>query len=420
MEMLLLAMVLGWVVKNGVKDLVHTGATAVCAVQGKPAPSWGSKRRMSRPNGAATRYFSQLWTDSWEDALAKHNERHARRNAAGPGDSGGAVRSFLRGNLRDGYRFTHRKWDAAWARLTMIRNLRRQRGTTHSRPGRDTVPGEVVPNVQDGDGDRPQDGPRPEDETEDRPRPEPQPVPEDEPSSQDEDERPTPASTGTCPRCGKTGVIDPSPGHPPNNVCPACWKEANGYPSDSDQEPPSCPKCGTSMTTSPNIGDPMGYDGKGIYRCPDCDYKIRRSTQIRDDIDHYSTPTIGDLAQKAERYFNQHPEERPLPTSTQEGSTMTATTTEVVGLDSAIRFCEDSARAYRAQIQAIEQTQAALAAGDVTGPAAETFAQAMEQSNLAAASMDSAAAELLRHKQVQEAYLANQGAGTRDFILAGQ
>jgi hypothetical protein len=144
------------------------------------------------------------------------------------------------------------------------------------------------------------------------------------------------------------------------------------------------------MTTAPNIGDPMSYDGKGIYRCPSCDYKIRRSPEPTDDF-------------------------------TQEGpTTMTATTTEVVGLDSAIRFCEDSARAYRAQIQAIEQTQAALAAGDVTGPAAETFSQAMEQSNLAAASMDSAAAELLRHKQVQEAYLANQGAGTRDFILAGQ
>jgi hypothetical protein len=112
------------------------------------------------------------------------------------------------------------------------------------------------------------------------------------------------------------------------------------------------------------------------------------------------------------RYSQDHP--------TQEGPTMTATTTEVVGLDSAIRFCEDSARAYRAQIQAIEQTQAALAAGDVTGPAAELFAQTMEQSNQAASSMDAAAAELIRHKAVQEAYLANQGAGNRDFILAGQ
>ena len=99
---------------------------------------------------------------------------------------------------------------------------------------------------------------------------------------------------------------------------------------------------------------------------------------------------------------------------------MTATATEVVGLDSAIRFCEDSARAYRAQVQAIEHTQAAIVAGGVSGPAAAAFAAAMEQSNAAALSMEAAAGEFKAHKQVQEAYNANTGAGTREFVLNGQ
>lgn len=361
MEIVIVVAIWTVMVKRGVEDILHT------ARGGTPHRYTAARKQGS--SGAWGRYWRTLSDDTAADLLKRHNDRRDRRASGSPRPRGAAATFFAN------------RWRAAWERADEKRANPSKR-TVRSRldrrvmpirflswrlhnwfkrkaepvvnwwdekpcPGQETVPGEVVPNAEDGGRDEQRD--RPQDETEDRPRPEPAPVPEedeDETGDQDEDQQ--------------------------------------------DDEPPSCPKCGTDMTTAPNIGDPMSYDGKGIYRCPRCDYKIRRSPETTDDF-------------------------------TQEGpTTMTATTTEVVGLDSAIRFCEDSARAYRAQIQAIEQTQAALAAGEVTGPAAETFSQAMEQSSQAAASMDAAAAELLRHKQVQEAYLANQGAGNRDFILAGQ
>lgn len=195
MEMLLLAMVVGWVVKNGVKDLVHTGATAICAVQGKPAPSWGSTRRMKRPNGAASRYFRELWNDSWDDALKRHQARHARRDAAGPGDAGGVARSLFAGHFRDGLRFMHRRWDATWVRLKILRNLKR-RGTS---PGEQTVPGKVVP-----------EPPVPA---------EPEPVLVDVPEGgtdlQFGTDRTDPTGTKSCPSCGGALVVD-------GEICGGC------------------------------------------------------------------------------------------------------------------------------------------------------------------------------------------------------
>jgi hypothetical protein len=110
------------------------------------------------------------------------------------------------------------------------------------------------------------------------------------------------------------------------------------------------------------------------------------------------------------------------PATTQEGPTTMTTipTGEVTSLSQTIRFCEDSAQAYRAQVHAIEQTQATLTAEEVSGPAAAAFAAAMEQSNSAAASMEVAAAEFKKHLVVQEAYDAVQGAGTKRFITAGR
>ncbi|WP_331511683.1 hypothetical protein [Mycobacterium sp.] len=159
-------------------------------------------------------------------------------------------------------------------------------------------------------------------------------------------------------------------------------------------------------------------DPTGTKLCPECggtvlvDGEICLSCRDRQEQrnQHYDNQTITT------------PEggEQGSP-DTQEGpTTMTATNIEVVGLDGAIRFCEDSARAYRAQAQAIDNTQGSLQAGGVTGIAVDSLTQAMDQANAAATQMDAAAAEFVKHKQVQEAYNANQGAGDRDFILAGQ
>lgn len=334
MEMLLLAMILAKVVQNGVVDIAF-------AVRGKPSPRWGSKRRW-RADGSASRYFGQLWNDSWDDALTKHSERRARRQTpATSSKTRTPAGQFFAGLVQDAGRSVRRKADEAFVRADEKRRSR----TIRSRPGQDTVPGEVVPN-RDGGQDGRQD--RPQDETGPDPR-----------TGKDEDET--------------TGQDEPDSSR-----------------QDEDEEPPPCPKCGTTMTTALNIGDPMSYDGKGIYRCPSCDYKIRRSPEPTDD-------------------------------TTQEGTIdMTATTTEVVGLSDTIRFCEDSAAAYRAQAQATERTQAAIEAGGVTGTASQMFASAMENCNAAASAMDEAAAEFKQHLGVQEQYNANPGAGTREFVTAGQ
>jgi hypothetical protein len=438
MEILIVVAIWTVVVKRGVEDILHT------ARGGTPPRLAAAKAR--RSTGAAGRYWSALWDDVWTDL---HNRHVAKR--ANPDRPRGAATVFWSNLWRDG-------WVSA--------ERRRQRRTARPRPGQETVPGEVVPNAedgeppmyvkdgrswgncdtcgqrmvllphqttcawctyqrsggdsnpdamrrtvdeanrwtagpgpsQDGDGDRPQDGDGPE----------PHVVPDEDGGTDLRfgDDPTDPTGTKQCPECGGTVLVD-------GEVCPSCrdrqeqrnqHHEDQAVPDHADEAAvDSCPKCGAQMDSMPILANPGSYTGSLIRRCPNCNHRTEEPREMTD-----------------EEYNRLNPFDQIRLNTTQEGPTMTATTTEVVGLDSAIRFCEDSARAYRAQIQAIEQTQAALAAGDVTGPAAETFTQAMEQSNQAAASMDAAAAELLRHKQVQEAYLANQGAGTRDFILAGQ
>lgn len=113
----------------------------------------------------------------------------------------------------------------------------------------------------------------------------------------------------------------------------------------------------------------------------------------------------------------------PLDPTTQEGPTTMTTTIpsgEVTSLSQTIRFCEDSAQAYRAQAHAIEQTQATLTAEEVSGPAAAAFATAMEQSFSAADAMTTAAEEFKKHLIVLEAYDAVQGAGTKAFVIGGR
>ena len=113
----------------------------------------------------------------------------------------------------------------------------------------------------------------------------------------------------------------------------------------------------------------------------------------------------------------------PPATPTTEGPTtmsITVPTGEVTSLAQTIRFCEDSAQAYRAQAHAIEQTEASLSAADVSGPARIAFAVAMDQSMSAADAMTEAANEFKKHLVVTEAYDAVQGAGTREFVTGGR
>lgn len=98
----------------------------------------------------------------------------------------------------------------------------------------------------------------------------------------------------------------------------------------------------------------------------------------------------------------------------------TIPTGEVTSLTQTIRFCEDSAQAYTAQVHAIEQTMATLNAEEVSGPAQAAFSNAMELSAAASGAMLEAAAEFRKHLVVQEAYDSVQGAGTKKFVTAGR
>jgi hypothetical protein len=111
----------------------------------------------------------------------------------------------------------------------------------------------------------------------------------------------------------------------------------------------------------------------------------------------------------------------PPATPTTEGPTMTTTMptdTEVVSLNKAIHYSESTARVATEMIYSIDTSQSNLAAGGVTGIAIESFASAKESFGTIAAAMERAAAEFKDHLAIQEARIANPGAGSDEFIMA--
>lgn len=414
MEMLILAMVCAYVVKNGAVDVIH-------ALKGQTSP----RRQAARsrvPNGAATKFFSQLWHDSWDDALTRHNQRRAgQRPQPRPDKPRSAARVFWSGVGQDARRAARRRWDQGWVSL----DEKRRERATRARPGQQTVPGQVVP-----DGDEPVTEPRLRSWLWRR-------------------------AGWKCCVCGSTqGVQEVTFGrglktfHTGLRYCPKHLAEqgpgtgtgtgetAPEAPGPGDPEPVlrDQPGGGTDLQFGTDPTDPTGtrscsgcggalvVDGE---LCALCQYRQQQRNQYHDEQQsEYHDSDIAqaaeDLLRRLEDMNQDTPGQQANPT--QEGTpTMTAMpTTEVVGLDQAISYCEYTAKAHREAIVAIERTQAALNLGDVSGPAAGYLAQAMEANTTAADAMDSAAAELSKQKSIQEQYDAVQGAGTREFITNGR
>lgn len=373
-EMLVLSMILAKVVQNGVVDIAF-------AMRGKPSPRLEA-RGTKRPKGAAYSYFSDLWNDSWDDASAK---RRARREGTAVGKSRGAAGAYFanrwraaweradekhanrppRRSLRSGLAWRMMLIRMAsgrahnWFRRAVAPLVNRWDERSRPRPDQETVPGEVVPNVEDGDGDEPHVVPTEDGRTD----------------LQFGDDPTDPTGTKTCPECkGGLVLVD-------GEICSSCKFRQKRRDEHWDAQ------------------------------------------QMRDDIDHHSTETIGDLNRRAEQYYQDHPEERPLPDSTQEGPTMTTTIptdTEVIGLDPAISYCDTTVQACTAMQHSLEHTEAAIAAGGVTGVASAAFAQAKELFGQIATVMQGAGQEFSAHKAIQEAYDANPGAGTREFVTGGR
>lgn len=375
MEILIVVALMSIVVKRGVEDIIHTAKGGT-----PPRYAAASARRKS---GAAGRYWGQLWDDVWEDATAKRAAKRAGRTEPGrPPRPRGAARQFFAGLAQDGRRAAGRRWQDGWVRL----DEKRREKATRPRPGQVTVPGTVVPNAQDEDEARPQDG------TEDRPVPEPRIVPTVDGRTDlrfgEDDNDPTGVSS--CPECHGTVLVD-------GEICLSCrdrQEQRNQHHEEQDEDGiRRCPSCGNRLAT---VGP----------TCPSC---IDKQEDETDRLQH--PPDSGpdkDIAP-------------PIDPTTEGTPTMTTMPTgEVTSLAQTIRFCEDSAQAYRAQAHAIEQTQATLAAEEVSGPAAAAFADAMEQSQTAALSMERAAGEFKKHLVVTEAYDQVQGAGTKAFVTAGR
>ena len=297
-EMLLIAMIVAKVgLDSAGKFVVDVGF----GVRGKASPRLTEARKRRAP-GAASRYFSELWDDAWTDASKKRAARRA--NPPPSSRPRGAARVFLSNLWRDG-------WVAA--------ERRRSSKATRPRPGQQTVPGTVVPNAQDGDGDRPEDGDR--------------------------------DGTGTVPQDEPTSVPD---------------EDGTAVPEqdqDEDEQDDSGPDSGPDQAITP--------------------------------------PAI--------------------PTT--EGPTMTTTMptdTEVTSLNKAINYSESTARVAAEMVNSIDFTESSLAAGGVTGIAVEAFASAKEKFGGIAADMERAAAEFKAQLAIQEAYNANPGAGSREFIMSGR
>lgn len=91
---------------------------------------------------------------------------------------------------------------------------------------------------------------------------------------------------------------------------------------------------------------------------------------------------------------------------------------EVTGLASALAHATAMRQAYEESTASAEQYLAGLENGGVSGEALAAVQQAMEAQQAAAASWAQAEATLQRHMAVKEAYDANRGAGSREFVTA--
>lgn len=96
----------------------------------------------------------------------------------------------------------------------------------------------------------------------------------------------------------------------------------------------------------------------------------------------------------------------------------TSTSGDVTSLRSAIAYAEGSATSAERAAAQDEAAIAALQQGGTDGVAITSLQASMEQHITNAGHYRSAAADLTQQLAVTEAYEANQGAGTREFVTS--
>ncbi|MFC5268483.1 hypothetical protein ACFPJ1_40795 [Kribbella qitaiheensis] len=214
----------------------------------------------------------------------------------------------------------------------------------------------------------------------------------------------------------------------PGQVVP----NAPSRPQDEDRPAPDPHVVPTEDGADLRFGDDP-TDPTGVRGCPEChgtsvvDGEICLSCRDRQEQrnQHHEDQTAPDYPPDyVPDYVPDNQTTTPLAsTTTQEGTTMTTTIptdTEIIGLDPAIDYCGTTVQACNAMVHSLEQTEAAIIAGGVSGVATAAFANARELFGQIASIMGGAGQEFIAHKRVQEAYDATPGAGTKEFLTAGR
>lgn len=138
--------------------------------------------------------------------------------------------------------------------------------------------------------------------------------------------------------------------------------------------------------------------------------QLRQKAQhIKDSEDDNLVRSNIDKKVRAEEAMNA-PSVNPAPAGASSPSG------EVTGLESAISFYGGVASTSKTGIASTEAAIAALAAGGVSGQGISELQQAMESLGRATPAFDAARNTLQQHTQVGDAYHANPGAGTREFV----
>ena len=208
----------------------------------------------------------------------------------------------------------------------------------------------------------------------------------------------------------------------PMTVCLGCYEghhaaKLRSRAPEVDSETPGgrCHFCGGEFPAGTLWADRDG--ALPVDACADCWNRRHGDTgpETDDSLSQPDQPTSADPAQGDAEIIQFADWQRPAASDTEKEPDMSA---EITGLRSAIAYAEGSATAAERAATQDEMAIAGLQAGGTTGAAITSLEASMEGHTQNAAHYRAAAAELIQQLQVAEAYEANQGAGTREFVTA--
>lgn len=210
------------------------------------------------------------------------------------------------------------------------------------------------------------------------------------------------------------------------DACQPCWRDHNRTRNRPTNDAGRCDTCNASCDRSALVTRRVeGYGS--LWVCPSCADALKRGapvplTEQRDRDRDEPDAAAPEPAQPSEPSTQGQDDaeiiqfadwQRPAASDTEKENELSA---EITGLQSAIAYANGSAAAAEQAATQDELAIAGLRAGGTTGTAITELQSSMEGHTKNAAHYRNAAAELTRQLQVKEAYEANQGAGTREFV----